>query len=206
MDMLTEHSIATSVFERNSNFNPGLDTIVRSHVVRLRQKLDRLAEEDEGMASIRISIPKGEYLVRFVRVAPEPPQLVPLTLSPVSAPSHSPAPQLGRWLVWLSCSLGLAALIFLLTLLAGLHRSVDKAAASPPPAHPLWSQLFQPHQTTTFIAADSGLVLLHRMTARDTTLAEYLNRDFSHETHGLSPQRVARCSIWQTAAIPHSWI
>ncbi len=51
-DLLTENSIAVEVFERKSDFHPSLDTIVRSHMVRLRQKLDRYAEEDNEAISI----------------------------------------------------------------------------------------------------------------------------------------------------------
>jgi len=79
--------------------------------------------------------------------------------------------------------------LLLAALLAVLVRSRDKAPANPVSEHPLWSHFFQPHQTTTLIAADSGLVLLHKMTGRSTTLQEYLTRDFSRETRSLSPER-----------------
>jgi hypothetical protein len=62
--------------------------------------------------------------------------------------------------------------------------------ATNPPAHLLWSRIFQPSRPTTFVAADNGLVLLHSMTGKDTTLAEYLNHDFSQETQGLSRERI----------------
>src|ERR1700742_798982 len=44
-ELLTEQNIANRVFERKADFNPGVDTIVRSHMVRLRQKLDQYAAE-----------------------------------------------------------------------------------------------------------------------------------------------------------------
>src|ERR1700745_1910481 len=42
-ERLTEHTIAMRVVEREADFNPGMDTIVRSHMVRLRQKLEQYA-------------------------------------------------------------------------------------------------------------------------------------------------------------------
>jgi hypothetical protein len=193
-DLLTEHNIATSVFERDADFNPGVDTIVRSHMVRLRQKLDQYAAENPS--AIRITVPRGEYLVRFERVAlfsadlqaPPPPSS---KIVPIGAESDIPSwRRQSNRLVFLCCLLGIASIVLLAVLLVVLHRSARKPADLSVGVHPLWSQLFQPRQRTTFIAADSGLVLLHRMTRKDTTLAEYLNHDYSRETHGLSPERV----------------
>jgi hypothetical protein len=193
-ELLTEHNIATSVFERAADFNPGVDTIVRSHMVRLRQKLDQYAAVNAS--AIRVTVPRGEYLVRFERVAsfsddlqtppPAPSKIVPIGAEP-DIPSARRQSNPLLLLCWL---LGIASLILLILLLAVLNRSARKSAAPSVAEHLLWSQLFQPHQRTTFVAADSGLVLLHRMTRKDTTLAEYLNRDYSRETHGLSPERV----------------
>jgi hypothetical protein len=68
------------------------------------------------------------------------------------------------------------------------------AAINSLPEHPLWSHFFATRPgsspSNTLIAADSGLVLLHRMTGKNTTLQEYLTRDFSRETRDLSPERL----------------
>src|ERR1700759_4675861 len=64
-ELLTEQNIAMMVFERTSGFDPGVDTIVRSHMVRLRQKLDQFAAENQPQLPMRVVVPKGEYLVRF---------------------------------------------------------------------------------------------------------------------------------------------
>jgi hypothetical protein len=209
-ELLTEHNIATSVFERDAGFNPGVDTIVRSHMVRLRQKLDQYAAENPS--AIRVTVPRGEYLVRFERISPvtadtqtpPSPKLMPIGANGSDGtnrangsnatdgaepeiPSARPQPNPLLLLCWL---LGSASLILLLLLLAVLNRSARKSADPSVATHPLWSQIFQPRQRTTFIAADSGLVLLHRLTNRESTLAEYLNHDFSRETRGLSPERV----------------
>src|ERR1039458_2011196 len=71
--LLTEHNIAVAVFERGPNFDPAADTIVRSHMVRLRQKLGQYAEGEGAAVAFQMSIPRGEYVVLFTRVALEIP-------------------------------------------------------------------------------------------------------------------------------------
>jgi hypothetical protein len=185
-DLLTEYNIATAVFERKADFDPDVDTIVRSHMVRLRQKLDQYAVENEANGSICVTVPKGEYRVRFDYAMPRLPQVpVPvLPLQSVSPLTHRRNPLL------VACAiLSLVVVVLLSALATVLVRSRDKGPANSVSEHPLWSHFFQPRQTTTLIAADSGLVLLHKMTGKSTTLQEYLTRDFSQETRGLSAER-----------------
>jgi hypothetical protein len=187
-DLLTEYNIATAVFERKGDFDPDVDTIVRSHMVRLRQKLDQYAVENEANGSICVAVPKGEYRVRFDYAMPRPQIAVPVL--PMDTPQNVLPLTNRRNPLLLVCGiLSFLCLLLLAVLVAVLVRSGDKAPANSVSEHPLWSHFFQPHQTTTLIAADSGLVLLHRMTGKSTTLQEYLTRDFSHETRGLSAER-----------------
>ena len=190
-DLLTEYNIAIRVFERQAGFDPDVDTIVRSHMVRLRQKLDQYAVETAADWPIRVTIPKGEYRVRFETVAAFAPQPT-VTVVPPPAPASE---QVSSWsrrnpLLWVCGLLCLAVLALFATLVVVLAPSRDRVTASAVTEHPLWSHFLGPHQNTTLVAADSGLVLLHRMTGRGTTLQEYLTRDFNQETRGLSPERM----------------
>jgi hypothetical protein len=188
-DLLTEYNIATTVFQRKANFDPDVDTIVRSHMVR--QKLDQYVLENEANGSICVTVPKGEYRVRFDHAMPRLPRaFVPGLPAPVDTPQIVSRSTERRNPLLLACGiLSFIVLALLAVLVAVLVRSRDKAPTNSVSEHPLWSHFFQPHQTTTLIAADSGLVLLHRMTGKSTTLQEYLTRDFSHETRGLSADR-----------------
>jgi hypothetical protein len=188
---LSEHVLATRVFERDSSFDPSVDTIVRSHMVRLRQKLDRYAAEDGAASSIQVSIPKGEYAIRFDRLTPTPVRSTSEVMQsqedlPVAQPRTAKPLLVLNWVSAILLLLGSAIFLF-----RQIHHSAANVPASARPLHPLWSRVFQPPQPTTFVAADSGLVLLHRMTTRSTTLAEYLAHDFRSETRGLSTQRAA---------------
>ena len=58
---LTESLIASEVFGRKGRFDAYADTIVRSHMVRLRQKLALYFKEEGAEETVRISIPRGGY-------------------------------------------------------------------------------------------------------------------------------------------------
>jgi hypothetical protein len=198
-ELLTEQTIAMRVFEREADFNPGVDTIVRSHMVRLRQKLEQYAIDNHGTASMQLGIPKGDYVVRFERIAspetmPEEMRTNPKEIAPQTPPvgaQEAPAKNRSVGYLVIACwVLSLLVVILVGALALLLHRSKTSTRAQPTP-HPLWNSIFRAHQPTTFVAADSGLVLLHRMTEKNTTLAEYLVRNFKEETRSLSEARTA---------------
>src|ERR1700753_698335 len=64
-DQVTEFELAFEVFDRNKDFDPAADTIVRSHLARLRQ---RLQHSDLGEVKWIPSIPKGQYGLQFQEV------------------------------------------------------------------------------------------------------------------------------------------
>lgn len=82
---LTEYTIARQVFDRKGRFDPNADTIVRSHMVRLRQKLSLYFQEEGAVERIRITIPRGGY--------------IPLVETQIPAPSVVPANAIGRFAV-----------------------------------------------------------------------------------------------------------
>ncbi len=191
--LLNEQSIAIEVFERGDDFNPGVDTIVRSHMVRLRQRLEQYASDSPG-GNFRVTVPKGEYIVRFDRTSPAAPNLA--ELPPISQPTPG-LPSVTakvslrtRWVtnpLFLPCCLLSLIVVGLCLALWSVHHRSQRPA--PPLSHPLWSRIFQPARSTTFVAADNGLVLLHWMTRKDTTLAEYLDHNFNQELQGFPRER-----------------
>lgn len=67
-DAIKEYAIALEVFER-SGYDPKVDSVVRVEASKLRG-LIRTYYEDEGRDDpVRLEIPKGAYVPRFVRVA-----------------------------------------------------------------------------------------------------------------------------------------
>lgn len=65
-----EHEIATSVFNRGPDFDPGQDSMVRVYAHHLRQKLDNYYSGAGRDETQRIVVPKGEYRVVLTPVEP----------------------------------------------------------------------------------------------------------------------------------------
>src|ERR1700730_685910 len=71
ISQLKEFWLGRSVFQRDKGFDPSIDPIVRVQARRLRQKLDRYYE-DEGRGSVlRIVLPVGTYVPRFLTGGPQ---------------------------------------------------------------------------------------------------------------------------------------
>lgn len=108
---LSEYAIATDVLQRKSDFDPKIDSVVRVHILRLRQKLKDHYEAEGHAEAIRFTIPTGSLSVRAVMqevpVAPEMP--VPAS---VAAEETEPARRTWSFAVW-------AALAVLVIVLAG---------------------------------------------------------------------------------------
>ncbi len=66
-DTLTEQSIATEVFGRDSHFDSTADTVVRTQAYRLRQKLKEYYAAPGQADAVLIDVPKGHYRACFSR-------------------------------------------------------------------------------------------------------------------------------------------
>jgi TolB-like protein len=59
------YSVGISVFDREANFDPQIDPVVRIEAGRLRRSLERYYLTDGRCAAVRISVPKGGYVPVF---------------------------------------------------------------------------------------------------------------------------------------------
>jgi TolB-like protein len=80
-DQLKEYAVGVEVFERDGNYDPRLDSIVRVEAGRLRSRLDEYYNGEGAGSPIRINLPRGGYSAQFNRheqltspQAPEPPR------------------------------------------------------------------------------------------------------------------------------------
>jgi TolB-like protein len=77
-DQLKEYSVGVEVFDRDGNYDPRLDSIVRVEAGRLRTRLDQYYNGEGAGSPIRINLPRGGYAARFEQAtapqAPQPPQ------------------------------------------------------------------------------------------------------------------------------------
>lgn len=182
--LLTEQRIAAEVFERTRSFDPAADTIVRSHMLRLRQKLDAYFNEEGAKERLRILIPRGGYVPMFESMAPVPSaeeEPAPSTTTPDPG-AVTRLERSRRRLKMATATLLFLCLGLLATLLVGssreskltlVHAQRGRAA--------LWTSMFPGSSPTLLIAADSGLVMMHGLTGQNSTLSEYMARNFDRE-------------------------
>jgi TolB-like protein len=69
---LKEYSVGIEVFDRDSQYDPRLDSIVRVEAGRLRSRLDDYYNGDGAASPIRITLPRGGYVAQFTH-SPAPP-------------------------------------------------------------------------------------------------------------------------------------
>jgi TolB-like protein len=64
-DRLKGYTIAIEVFDRDVNFDPAIDAIVRVEAARLRAKLREYYDREGRTDPVRFELPKGAYVIRM---------------------------------------------------------------------------------------------------------------------------------------------
>ena len=95
---LKEYAVGVEVFERDSNYDPRLDSIVRVEAGRLRTRLDEYYNGEGAGAPIRIHLPRGGYSAHFLRTS-EPQALKPS--SPLWLPAIALLVLISAMVFWL---------------------------------------------------------------------------------------------------------
>ncbi len=88
---INEYLIGREVFERDADYSPGDDAVVRRQAHALRQKLLRYYADEGAGAAVRIELPLGAYVATFRYASPQK-----IDAGPASAPVSAPAPARGR--------------------------------------------------------------------------------------------------------------
>lgn len=105
-DELKEYTVGVSALGKPADFDPKLDSSVRSEASRLRGKLDAIYAAEPDAHAVRILLPKGHYVPTFVAVqtpgSPPVPAAVHGAVSGVPAGVATPPAQERRWLAALS--------------------------------------------------------------------------------------------------------
>ena len=96
-----EHTLGRAVFDRNGDYDPRLDPIVRVEARRLRTKLEAYYRGPGRDESIRLEYPKGSY-VPEIRRAVE-----------AKAPVSSPAPAVLLWPRLIAIIVSAVSLVFI---------------------------------------------------------------------------------------------
>jgi hypothetical protein len=203
LEQINEQYIGTKVFGRRPNYDPGADSIVRSHASRLRHRLNQYFAEEGAQEPWLLTIPKGSYLPVF-QIRPGTgeaaadqdasgiPETGPAPMGTVeSAPEVSRLPAVeaalrppseftrNRYLVpILSGALAFVTLIAVICASAMIYERHSQAVAKlglSESQRIFWSHLFNAKDQTTVVIADSGLVMLQGLTKQRVNLPMYLN-------------------------------
>ncbi len=119
-DQLKEYRLGTEVFDRASDYDPRLDSIVRVEARRLRAKLAEYYEGAGRLDPIGIRVDKGSYAAAFETTTPEStapaaaatPTAVPTAASAATPSGTSPSPRQRRWLPFALAVAGLLVAVF----------------------------------------------------------------------------------------------
>ena len=66
-EQLNEAALGVNLFDRPSDWDPGVDAVVRNEAGRLRKRLARYYEAEGASTDLRIQLPPGSYVPLFVR-------------------------------------------------------------------------------------------------------------------------------------------
>lgn len=68
-DQLKEYTVAVGALGKGSDFDPKIDSSVRSEASRIRSKLDAIYDAEPAAHAVRLVLPKGHYRPTFERAA-----------------------------------------------------------------------------------------------------------------------------------------
>jgi adenylate cyclase len=85
-DRIKEYTLGRDVFDRNKNYDPRADSIVRVEARRLRKKLSEYYREVGSTDPVSIEFPQGSYVPVFQPRRPAVPRLT----TPTPLPEHRP--------------------------------------------------------------------------------------------------------------------
>ncbi len=102
-DRLSGYTIALDVFDKDEDFDPALDSIVRVEASRLRTRLVQHYAETKRSSTVRIVLPKGTYVPEFERHKPtktpctpsQPPERRRPSIAVLPFDAHGPEPKDG---------------------------------------------------------------------------------------------------------------
>jgi len=201
-----EQNIGSAIFDRNRDYDPAADSIVRSHASRLRQRLKVYFEEEGKDEPIVLTVPRGSYVPQFehrtrpiqtIGILTDPDHTAELLQSQsidaiASGPdeledrSGNSIAGARRKIRLLKIALAIAAVLIvsLVSALVVRYRAVrDTPRTLGAINRSLWGQFLSGGQVRTMvISSDSGIVMYQHLTGRSVSLSSYLSGEYLTDT------------------------
>lgn len=180
---ISELTIGEAVFSRSPDYDPSIDSIVRSHASRLRQRLEKYFVEEGIDETIRLSIPRGGYIpvfepVQVVLPDTRTPEFIEVAKTIIGVGTDTPTGT-NRILIW-TLSIALALACACIAYLLG-HREAairDEAPRSVPGKIPFWGGFLDSDHPATVVCSDTGLTILENLTHTEVKLTDYMSGEY----------------------------
>ncbi len=202
--LLSEHQIGVAVFARPRGYRTEDDNIVRNYARQLRRRLDVYFAEDGRDEPLRLEIPTGGYVPRFLARNEEAAQTIAATGMPelaingrigaARAHENEDRGAAGRDEAGMvvrggrhrqaGWGIALAAWTLATALVAGLitqrwmnvraGSALREAQTTAPVSHALWLQIFAPGSETYVVPADAGFNLMEDAAQTSIPVADYM--------------------------------
>ena len=198
-----EQEIGAAVFDRPTNYDTGIDNIVRVNATELRKRLELYFSTDGAEEPVVVEMPRGSYTLLFhtraaLPTSPESPafQEPVASLSGEPLPPSPPEPAVTAtysrvrrlWeavalLMFFAC----AGLLWQNLHLRGELSPWRNGAA----LRSFWSEFLDRGQEVDIVLADTSFALAQDIEHRSIPLASYLDYDYKRvdNINGLSPDR-----------------
>ena len=194
---IKEFEIGCHALGRKPDFNPHEDNIVRVQISHLRKKLDEYFATDGRDEPVQITVPKGAYVPSF-----DPRAEIAEAPNPIPAKVDSVPPSAGNrrplsWILFLSASAGILAIVCLYLALwpPASHTASQAIAPQFPRQDPFWSRVFGSGQPAGVVVADTCLVMLQDILHTDISVADYLSHQYPEELLNKVPNRDLRSAL-----------
>ena len=208
---LSEQHIGVEVFGREPNYDSAADTIVRSHALRLRRRLEQYFQRAGQQEPLHLVIPRGGYIPLFIPKSSSPEVLDPqapnvvassgvmrpeidqthdanteevpnfIAIAGVRAASESEVPADSSSHGLLGYRVTVAILTLVSMSLVVVLALHLRTHIPIKRHHLLWGRLFTEDEPTQIVLGDSGLVLFHAVAREYVSLHDYLSDDVSRQ-------------------------
>jgi hypothetical protein len=174
---ITEHQIGVHALGRPPAYHPGEDNVVRNYARMLRKRLEEYFAGEGRTETLRLVIPRGQYIPMFEANPPAEAEVDPTpTETSAPKPALDPIPQTSKRRFSIPTRVSLAAVAIALCLAAGwLYRSHFAQPVSL--YRSFWREVFNSGRATYIVTADGGIELLEDITGQEVHLPEYVNGD-----------------------------
>jgi len=143
-----EMAIAIDVFGKSADFDTGQDALVRVYIHKLRKALEEFYASHAGAPAGTLTIPRGEYRLRFA-----PDAAVPDPTAPDSSAAVPPRRQILRWYQAAVVILLVAVVTLAVLWLRTPESDLDRVRASP-----LWSAIIKDDRPIMIVVGDYYLI------------------------------------------------